>query len=414
MMKRLLFALGAASVLLSAAPAWAEDPQQAKAHFAIGTRAYDDKKFRVAVDAFEEAYRLAPRPAILFSIAQAYKRQFYIDRQVSDLAAAVKYYKRYIAEDPKGSRVGEAGAALADLEPMAEKMGATEAAVAPPPEAKPVSKIMIAPSVKGAKARVDGGPPLDVPASIEVTPGNHTVVVSADGYVDEQREIGLEAGGSFALDVKMVQKPALVSVDAGSGVRLYVDGLQSATTPLPQPLEIEAGRHVVSFTETGSVPVTMEFDLGPGEQKSVKPDFKPSGYRITSILMLSAGSVVAAGGAVLAGLAFVEQGKATDIDAAIEAGNVSADDPRLAEREDAIERRDNLRAGAIVGFGAGGALLLTGALLYVLDHPSPDPLLARPRGGPDKKTDEAPPSFEIDAQPSFGPDGASLTVRGRF
>src|SRR5512139_3732457 len=105
--------------LLAGREAHADDVAQAKTHFAVGARAYEERKFRVAIDAFEESYRLAPRPAILFSIAQAYKRQYYEGRTDRDLSQAIAYYRRYLKDEPNGKRAGEASAALGDLEPIA-------------------------------------------------------------------------------------------------------------------------------------------------------------------------------------------------------------------------------------------------------------------------------------------------------
>ena len=97
---------------------------RAKTHFALGARAYEANEFRVAIEAFEAANRLAPHPALLFSIAQASRKQYFIDCKPEDLRRAVDSYRKYLAGAPEGARRGEAGAALAELEPLAERLGA--------------------------------------------------------------------------------------------------------------------------------------------------------------------------------------------------------------------------------------------------------------------------------------------------
>lgn len=74
-----LATLVSASVL-TAAPASADDVEQAKTLFNAGAQAFNVGKFSAAIQAFDAAYALAPRPAILFSLAQAQRRQYFVDR----------------------------------------------------------------------------------------------------------------------------------------------------------------------------------------------------------------------------------------------------------------------------------------------------------------------------------------------
>src|SRR4051812_9930626 len=83
------FALAAAPRLARAQP---EDPMpvptppargeaaDARLYFNAGARAYAAGKYVPAIRAFEEAYRIEPRPGLVFSIAQAYRRQYFIDK----------------------------------------------------------------------------------------------------------------------------------------------------------------------------------------------------------------------------------------------------------------------------------------------------------------------------------------------
>ena len=64
----LLFAVAAPRI------ARAEEPDllvQMKAYFNAGAEAYELGDFAAAIQAFDQAYRAMPRPAILFSLAQA-------------------------------------------------------------------------------------------------------------------------------------------------------------------------------------------------------------------------------------------------------------------------------------------------------------------------------------------------------
>lgn len=401
-MRAPLLPLIAAGVLAAATLgrwARADDVQQAKTHFAVGARAYEDSKFRLAIDAFEESYRLAPRPAILFSIAQAYKRQYYQDRGDRDLAQALAYYRRYLKDEPKGKRATEAQAALGDLEPIATKLGLDQQEPAPlhAPQAQP-ARILIAPSVKNATARIDGGAPIELPNRIEVTPGDHTVLIEAEGYLPEQREIKVGAGEPFPLDVRMVERPGRVVLDVGAGVRVYVDGRVMATTPLAGPLDVPPGPHAISFARRGYDPMSVTLELKAGETSPIKAELATSAQRVTSYVFFAGAGLITLGGGALTGLAFIEQTRAKEIDDEAASGNITEDE-RL-EHEDAMVARDRYRAGAIAGFAGSAALGITGALLYVLDDPEPT---ATPLG-PRREQPPTPvekPDIDIAAGPGF-------------
>ncbi|MCC6555252.1 MAG: hypothetical protein IT372_19995, partial [Polyangiaceae bacterium] len=115
-------ALGAALVLLAAAapaPAQGDPTAQAKVLFNAGAQAYERTQFTAAIQAFEEAYKLAPRPGVLFSIAQAYRRRYTVDKRPGDLQIAIARYRAYLDTVPEGGRRKDAVQALAELEPIA-------------------------------------------------------------------------------------------------------------------------------------------------------------------------------------------------------------------------------------------------------------------------------------------------------
>jgi len=266
--------------------------------------------------------------------------------------------------------------------------------------------------VKGARAVIDGAPAIALPARVEVAPGKHTVLITADGYSDERREIDIGAGEPFALDVKLVQKPAQLSVDGGSGVNVYVDGRHSGTTPLVQPVSVPAGRHLLSITERGSLPITSEIDLVPGEAKVLKPDFESSGLRLASYGFLAAGAAGLASGGVLLGFALYEEDVAVGIRESASSANINEED-RLRYSE-AIERREEYRAASVATLAGGGALAITGLLMFFLDHPSPEAKTTSPLPPAKAPVDEEPPVLDVVLTPSVGPGVAFLSLSGRF
>src|SRR3954469_15887621 len=116
-MRRMLIALtlGALCWPLSALAA-DSDLDRAKESFKAGAAAYAAGDYLAAIQALEAAYQLTPLPAIAFSLAQAERRQYFVDRSFAHLERAVTLFRRYIELSPSGSRRADALDALSQLE----------------------------------------------------------------------------------------------------------------------------------------------------------------------------------------------------------------------------------------------------------------------------------------------------------
>lgn len=88
-------ALLLAALLVLPHGAWALDAgagdteTRARQHFSDGTLAYDLGEFHKALKEYSEAYRLSPRPALLFNVAQCH-------RQLGEYGRAAFFYRRYL------------------------------------------------------------------------------------------------------------------------------------------------------------------------------------------------------------------------------------------------------------------------------------------------------------------------------
>src|SRR5690606_30939982 len=107
-----------ALVLLSASAAAQDNTARARDLFAAGVAAYEDGQFLHAAQAFVEAHRLIQKPQLLFSAAQAFRRQFDSDGDQKSLRMAVKYYGDYLAAVKEGGRRVDAARALGELRPL--------------------------------------------------------------------------------------------------------------------------------------------------------------------------------------------------------------------------------------------------------------------------------------------------------
>lgn len=403
----------ALALLLVAAPAAAQDAtQQAKELFNGGAQAYEAGKYPAAIQAFTEAYRLAPRPGILFSLAQAHRKQYNLDHQPAQLREAVRLYREYIGKVESGGRRGDAVQALAELDPLYEKLGAADAAPAPD-ERKPVTRLMVSAQTKEATIALDGGKPVEAPLIAEVKPGKHTVSVAAPGYLPEEREVQAAEGGVVALDIPLREQPGLLSVRARDGAEVAIDGRTAATTPLSRPLEITPGRHFIAVTRRGFRPFAEDVDVGRGEAKTLTVHLEVTAQSTAAAVLIGVGAAGLVTGGVLAAVAVVQQGKAQDLDdQRLTQGGLTLGN--LAQYNSYVSMRDTLRTASGVTLGGAALVGLTGALLTVFDHPvvsagvrsddGPKPATPAPRERP----------MEVVAMPLMGPGMLGAGLSGRF
>jgi len=116
---------------------------KAREYFQAGAQAYAVGEFAAATQAFEQAYQLVPRPAVLFSIAQAERKQYFLDHQPEHLHKAIGPYKRYLDEEPQSGRKSDAVQALSELEPLAVQTVRADVEAKPSP---PTSSPALAPT----------------------------------------------------------------------------------------------------------------------------------------------------------------------------------------------------------------------------------------------------------------------------
>jgi tetratricopeptide (TPR) repeat protein len=136
-----LAAAGVAALLLVALPARADDVTSARDHFKRGQTHYGLGEFEQAAAEFREAYRLRDEPAILFNIAQSFRR-------AGNAREAYSYYSKFLERKPAASNRADVERFI---EQMRRKVDAEEAAGRARPPAGGAHPV-------GAEAPHDGAP----------------------------------------------------------------------------------------------------------------------------------------------------------------------------------------------------------------------------------------------------------------
>jgi hypothetical protein len=374
-----------------AAPAPAADVERAKESFRIGAAAYAAGEYLAAIAALDSAYAAAPLPAIAFSLAQAERRQYFVDQKPEHLHRSVALFRRYLEQTPSGGRRTDALEALAQLEPLVERLPV--AAPAGAPRAPASTRLLVIAEAPGARVFIDGEEVAGTPIR-EVSPGEHRVLVRAPGYRDAERVVVAVAGELIPVSMALDELPGVVAVDAPESAEIYVDGAFMALGGTGVALTLPRGSHRVSVAQNGHRVASRTIEVRPGSRQTLSVELEPTAQRLTSHVLLISGAAAVGAGAFLGVLALQSEDEAQSFLERRDTRNVSS--AELVRYQADVARRDRYRVMAGVSFAAGLGLLVTGLFLHELDQPRAEEL-----GGV---------RLEADVGPGFG----VASLRGAF
>lgn len=403
----------AAFLFASAASAKEPTPdeiERARTFFNAGAQAYSAAKYADAVRSFEHAYELAPRPQVLFSLAQAERKEGFASNNANLLRRAVQHYKEYLEQVPSGGRRAEATEAKADLEARLGRLDpGVGAAVDKGEKRKP--RVTVYSATPNAKASIDGGPAEELPYFADLGPGKHKVRVFAEGYFDAEKEVSGDRGIDVPLDVPLKEKPAQVTITLDTSAEVYVDGRLVANTPLQQPVEVPAGVHVISVVKNGRKPFSQEVQLERGKPFVFAPKLETSGQRVVAFSLLGTGGLGLFIGAFYGLAAAGAENRVQRIDEERTRRPITTNE--LEDHNRDIDRRDDWRTAAIISTAVGGTLALGGLALFIFDKPNVAVLPPRSVEPGDKKKEMPIEVTGVRAFPLLGGDvmGAGFSAK---
>lgn len=344
---------------------------QARIYFNAGVQAYSAGRYAAAVEAFTEAYALAPKPTVLFSLAQSERRQFTAGREPRHLRDAITHFRKYLDEVPEGGRRPDAVEALAELEVMAGRLepGATTKA----PEAAPLvaqpARLIVSTANKDAVISVDGVAYRDLPVIQALPAGKHVVRATAPGYIDEEKEITAVEGLVIPLEFVLQERPAYFDLNVTAGAVISVDGHREGTAPLGAVLDVPPGSHLVVVTKTGCYPYSETISIERGQTIPLRVTLQRTRQRTLSYVVFGASAAALAGAAVLGGAAFYQQSIVRGVSDKTKTGNILPSS--LTAYNAALGARDHLRSASFTMLGVGSALGLASVSLFAFDDPAP-------------------------------------------
>jgi tetratricopeptide (TPR) repeat protein len=200
----------------------AEDTAKAREAFVAGQALYSDGKFAEALQRFEASYALKPHPATVFNIARC------LDK-TGDLVRAMTSYKEYLRLAPTATDADEVTKAIVSIESRLQAKGTQHVLVYTEPTTATVS-------IDGREVGAAS------PVATVLSPGQHTVVITAPGYERYERSFALGATRSLELTVSL--STAATSPIAGA----------SGTTSRSAPKDAVTTPPLVSGTASAAAP----------------------------------------------------------------------------------------------------------------------------------------------------------------
>lgn len=365
----LIIALALVTVVPTASAQSKADIAKAKKYFQSGRQAYAAGQYRVAAIAFEQAYRLVQRPAILFSTAQSYRRHYFSARRPQDLKRALDLFKQYVATVKEGGRRSHAIGHVSNLEPLWQRIKATMPKAPDKPLVAP-TQFLVSSSTPKAKVSLSGRKAMSIPANFDVKPGTYKLVLSAPGYFPREVQELAVKGRMNVVRLDLKPRPAILRIKAPAGARISIDGRIEGMAPLIKPLAVTAGNHYLTVTGRGHKPFARDLKLKLGERVDLNVKMKRTGQRRASYWIGGTAAATLLAGTVTSLMAIGAQSQAKDISDMFTINQMNIDDDDRIAYNDALNRRDRWRTLSYILYSSGAVIGVTAALLYWMDTPA--------------------------------------------
>ncbi len=401
------------------AQAHADAPSEldrAKEFFHAGATAYAAGDYLAAIQALDAAYQLTPLPAIAFSLAQAERRQYFVDHGSTHLIRAISLYRHYIDVSPTGSRRSDALEALSQLEPLAavlSKPKANEPAPATHADPERRTRILVTADAPGARIFLDGSPSVAAPLIREVEPGKHHIEARAPGFYSSERDLGAVTGELTLSQLTLREQPSLLSVWTSPDAEIYVDGSYIGEGGDDVLVQVSSGKHRIAVAQKGYRVGVQEVTLERGKAKSVRVGLEPTTQRLASDAMFIAGGAALGTSLVLSALTIRAENRAEQFLGESARHNVTS--AELIGYKNALIDRDRYRLGTTVALAGSAGFFITGLFLHVLDQPDPQ-LLYRPGPRARSSPESAAPAkhASIQVAPFVVGAGFGAMIGGQF
>ena len=296
-------------------PAAADPTAKAKEAFMTGQRFYKEARYADAIAKFEEAYAIKPSPVLFYNIGRCHE-------QLGDVPRALRAYRDYLRMQSDAKDKDTVNDAIANLERRLKEKG--------------LQQLMVFADPPTAIIEVDGKVLGNSPASVELTAGNHKLLVRADGYEPTERAFVMQTSRATEMTINL--RPA---------------GKPMEPPPPPPPLvDVPKKEDPKVATLTPSKDVTGT-GTGATDVKTTPEPARKGGRLWTWIA--GGAAVAAAGAGVVLGVA------------ANGAAAQTAMPPMGVTPAQQANSAQGLATGANVAYGVAGSAAVTAVVLFFIE-----------------------------------------------
>lgn len=295
------------------APAAAEEEAaklKAREVFSRAQKLYKQARYAEAIEKFEEAWLLRPHPVIRYNIGKCHE-------QLNETSKALAAYREYLRLDPEAKDRDTVSDAIANLERRLKERGVQQLTVfADPPQ---------------AQVEVDGKALGAAPATVELTAGNHKVVVRAEGY-------------------EPVERSFVMSISRATEMTINLRKASEAPPPPPAPPVADAPKKeepkVAALTPPPKVEPPVLTAPAPAPQKKGR------------VWTWVAGGVAVAGAGTATAMGLMATGASSEL---------TGSQHSQAEAQALHDRAQGMATGANVAWGVAAAAAVTAAVLFFVE-----------------------------------------------
>lgn len=159
---------------------------RARARYRAGADAFEEGRYRDAIDLFKDAAKLAPNPAFSYNIGLAYER-------LNEHAKALRWYRDYLRREPAAPDREEVGARIINAEANLFGEGVQQVTVLTKPEQ--------------ASIVIDGDLVGESPWTGELAPGQHQMTVEREGYATKRLNFVLPQDHAIDVETRLDVMP---------------------------------------------------------------------------------------------------------------------------------------------------------------------------------------------------------------
>lgn len=235
-----------------------QDLAEAERLFRQGVAFANDERWGEAAEYFRRARAISERPSVVCNLAFA----LYHLGEATDATEALDRCIELGRADPSWEAEHAADLAMArryraDLRPA---VGHLQLTLEPP----------------SARVLIDGEliEGTGATRTIDVDPGRHRLMVSADGFETYHETFSVLSGASAAHSVRLValpERPSVLVVESIDGARIFLDDEEVGTTRIEE--ELPAGDRRVRVEAEGRDPIERSVSLGAGERVVIDASF---------------------------------------------------------------------------------------------------------------------------------------------